>query len=136
MVALIVGRLPEKIFSTKNPLFKSYSFEQGGKFYERYFFIKRWKGYLPDGSAITGVGLKKKHLIDRSPEGLKLYIKESCKAELIHALAIPPFIFFGFFCPLQVVPLMLLYALAVNLPCLITQRYNRPRVERVLSYRK
>ena len=28
---------------------------------------------------------------------------------------------------------MLIYALAVNLPCIIIQRYNRPRLQRLLD---
>jgi len=31
---------------------------------------------------------------------------------------------------------MFLYAIAVNMPCIITQRYNRPRIERLLEERE
>lgn len=31
---------------------------------------------------------------------------------------------------------MLIYALLVNLPCIIAQRYNRPRVQRLLNRMK
>ncbi len=134
-VAFLVGIMPDKLFDRNNLLFCSKNFEKGGRIYEKYFAIKRWKRYLPDGSAITGVGLKKKRLRDTSDAGLRYFLSESCKAELIHLLSIPPFLLFGFFCPLEVIPIMLLYALAVNLPCLITQRYNRPRIERILKLR-
>ncbi len=133
--ALVVRVMPARFFSVANPLFRTATFEKDGRIYERYLRIKRWKKYLPDGSAITGVGLKKKRLEDVSDAMLYYYIEESCRAELIHLLAIPPFILFGFFCPPPVVFFMLFYALAVNLPCLITQRYNRPRIERILKRR-
>ncbi len=133
--ALAVRLMPAKFFRADNPVFRSKKFEKNGKIYEKYFKIKSWKKYLPDGSAITGVGLKKKQLSDVSNTMLCYYLSESCRAELIHLLAIPPFILFGLFCPLPVVLFMLFYALAVNLPCLITQRYNRPRIERILKRR-
>ncbi len=132
-IALFVRSMPENFFCVENFPFRDYKFEKSGKFYEKYFRIKLWKKYLPDGSAITGVGLKKKHLTDVSEMNLKYYLSESCRAELIHLLAIPPFVLFGLFCPFYVVFIMFFYALAVNLPCLITQRYNRPRIERILK---
>ncbi len=132
--AAIVSRtLPDRFFKNDNFIFKSYSFEQNGKLYERYFKIKRWKKFLPDGSAITGVGVKKKHLYDKSQTGLELFIIESCRAEFLHLVSIPPFIIFGLFCPAYVILYMLLYALAVNLPCILAQRYNRPRIARFLN---
>ncbi|MEN6550544.1 MAG: glycosyl-4,4'-diaponeurosporenoate acyltransferase, partial [Candidatus Cryosericum sp.] len=50
-------------------------------------------------------------------------------------LAIFPFWVFWFFTPPTVPWLMLGYALAVNLPCIVVQRYNRPRVKRFIDYR-
>ncbi len=134
-VAIISRTLPDRFFKNDNFIFKSYLFEQNGKLYERYFKIKRWKKFLPDGSAITGVGVKKKHLYDKSQKGLELFIIESCRAEFLHLASIPPFIIFGLFCPPYVVLLMLLYALAVNLPCILAQRYNRPRIIKFLERR-
>ncbi len=131
--AAIVSRtLPDSFFKNDNFIFKSYVFEQNGKLYERYFKIKRWKKFLPDGSAITGVGVKKKHLNDKSQTGLELFIIESCRAEFLHLVSIPPFIVFGLFCPTYVVFIMFFYALAVNLPCILAQRYNRPRIIKFL----
>ncbi len=115
--------------------YRCHRFESSGKFYEKYFHIKRWKGFLPDGSAIVGIGMKKKQLCDMSDDNLRMYLIESRRAELLHLLAIPPFLLFGLFCPPYVLIFMFLYAVAVNLPCLIAQRYNRPRIQRILDKR-
>jgi hypothetical protein len=60
------------------------------------------------------------------------FILESKRAELVHWLAILPFWVFGLWGPPIVIPIMFVYALAVNLPCIIAQRYNRPRLLRLL----
>ncbi len=133
--AAVVRAMPESFFCHDNIVFSAKNFEDEGRFYERYFNIRAWKKYLPDGSVITGVGLKKKRMENLESDTLRLYVVESCRAELIHLLAIPPFIVFGLFCPPEVIFYMLVYSLAVNLPCFITQRYNRPRVLRVLKRR-
>jgi glycosyl-4,4'-diaponeurosporenoate acyltransferase len=54
---------------------------------------------------------------------------------MIHWLAILPFRVFGFFTPPIVILYMLIYALAINMPCIIAQRYNRPRIVRIVARR-
>ena len=47
---------------------------------------------------------------------------------MTHWFAIPPFLIFGLFTPSYVIGFMLIYALLVNVPCILAQRYNRPRI--------
>ncbi len=129
--AVLCAKLPARYFKCDNFIFKSRDWEQQGEFYSRVFKIKMWKGYLPDGSALSNVGMRKKHLVDCSPGGIDRFIEESCRAELSHLLAVFPFWVFGFFCPPIVVPIMLLYSVLVNIPCVLAQRYNRPRLVRL-----
>ncbi len=121
--------MPSRYFEKDGWLYRPRSWEQGGLFYEHFFKIKKWKGYLPDGGAWFKGGYSKKHLRSFGAENLQLFLRESRRAELTHWLAILPFWVFGFIGPWYIVPLMLVYALAANLPCVITQRYNRPRIE-------
>ncbi len=65
-----------------------------------------------------------------------MFLKESCRAEFSHIIAIFPFWIFGLFAPFTVVPIMLVYALLVNVPCIIAQRYNRPRILKILELKK
>jgi glycosyl-4,4'-diaponeurosporenoate acyltransferase len=116
------------------PLFRLRPWEDEGRVYDRLFAVRRWKGLLPDGGAAwKQKGYQKKKLTDLSQENLERFIVESARAELTHMLAILPFWVFGFFAPPNVVWIMLAYALAVNLPCMIAQRYNRPRVRALLK---
>lgn len=103
------------------------------RFYKRFLKVDLWKKFLPDGAAITKAGFQKKRLVATDPAYLSRFLAESCRAELGHWLAILPFWVFGFWAPPTVLLPMLLYALAVNLPCIIAQRYNRPRVAHLLN---
>jgi len=88
---------------------------------------------LPDGAKAVKNGYQKKHIKDFSEAGLEKFIIETCRAELTHLLAILPFWVFGFFAPFYIIPIMLVYALIVNLPCMIAQRYNRPKLVKLLD---
>ena len=132
--ALYCLRIPDDKLSSSSGLFRSHRFEDNGRIYDKIFRISRWKHLLPDGNVISKrEKYQKKHLADMSQENLSRFLIESARAELTHWLAIPPFILFGFFVPPRVVWYMLIYAILVNLPCIIAQRYNRPRVQRLLN---
>lgn len=130
--ALFCQKLPAAWFGYSNWFFRAKAFEKEGKIYKSIFKIHRWKGLLPDGAAVTKSGYRKKHLTDLSSENLTLFLEQSCRAELGHLLAIPPFWVFGLFLPPISLPFMLLYALFINMPCVLAQRYNRPRIAKVL----
>jgi glycosyl-4,4'-diaponeurosporenoate acyltransferase len=129
----ICFRLSDNFYKKKNGLFKIFRWEKNGYIYEYIFKIKNWKQLLPDGAEILGLGYRKKNLTDFSIENLNRFIIESRRAELSHWLAITPFWVFGFFTPNHVIVLMFIYSLLVNFPCIITQRYNRPRIERIID---
>lgn len=74
-----------------------------------------------------------KNLENFSKETLNRFLIESARAELTHLLAILHFWIFCLFTPQRVIWYMLIYSLVVNLPCIIVQRYNRPRVLRFLK---
>ncbi|MFW6249279.1 MAG: glycosyl-4,4'-diaponeurosporenoate acyltransferase, partial [Bacteroidota bacterium] len=129
----ICHRIPDKWLSPNGFLFKERKWEKGGAFYSKVFKVKKWKKYLPDGAAARKKGYRKKKLTDFSTENLDLFLVESCRAELMHLLAIIPFWVFGLFAPVEIIIYMLIYALAVNLPCIIVQRFNRPRIMKLIE---
>ncbi|SHJ10291.1 glycosyl-4,4'-diaponeurosporenoate acyltransferase [Parasporobacterium paucivorans DSM 15970] len=92
-----------------------------------------WKKRLPDGGKYMKRGYEKKKMKDFSQAGMEKFLTESCRGEATHLLAIMPFWVFGLFTPGYVVPIMLVYSLAVNLPCIIAQRYNRPRIIKLMN---
>ena len=126
--ALICLKMPERWLSPENYLFRTHRWEKNGRIYLM-LGVHRWKRLLPDGAAITKGGYRKKALADYSSENLERFLIESCRAELTHLLAILPFWVFGLIGPPSIVAYMFLYALVVNLPCIIAQRYNRPRIQ-------
>ena len=132
--AFIALFLPDRIYTPDRFFFKAHRFEREGRIYDQIFKVSRWKHLLPDGGMVWKKhGYAKKHLTDFSPQNLSRFLIESARGELTHWLAILPFWVFGFFTPPGVVWLMLLYALAVNMPCILAQRYNRPRIQRVME---
>lgn len=131
--ALICTQLPDRFFDYTAWFYQAHSWEQDGVIYEKLFRVRRWKKYLPDGGSLVKGGFEKKKLVSFSKDNLDKYLLESCRAEMIHWLAILPFWLFGFFTPPEVIFYMLLYALAINTPCIIAQRYNRPRIVRILE---
>jgi len=132
--ALIALRVPDGRLNPDAFLFRTRPWENDGRIYDRLFAVRRWKGLLPDGGAAwKRRGYRKKKLTDLTQENLERFLLESARAELTHLLAIAPFWVFGFFAPPSVIWIMLMYALAVNLPCVVAQRYNRPRVRALLG---
>jgi len=131
--ALICLNLPDRWFSPNSFFFRMHRFEKEGRIYDRIFRVSRWKHLLPDGGMIWKKrGFRKKKLESFSKENLNRFLVESARGEMTHWLAIFPFWVFWFFTPPIVPWIMLFYALLVNFPCIIAQRYNRPRVQRLL----
>lgn len=136
--AFICLHLPDKVFNPHSFFFRSHPFEKEGQIYEDVFKVKSWKKLLPDGGALWKKrGYKKRHIQDFSRENLERFLIEACRGELTHWLSILSFWVFGLFLPASSTWVMLIYALISNLPCIIAQRYNRPRFlhlfERTLS---
>jgi glycosyl-4,4'-diaponeurosporenoate acyltransferase len=126
--AYICLKIPDKYLNPDGFLFKTRKWENNGLIYDKVFKVRKWKKYLPDGGAMFKNGYSKRYLKDYSEASLKKFAVETCRAELTHVLAILPFWIFGFIAPPIIILYMLIYALAANLPCIITQRYNRPRI--------
>ncbi len=131
-ISVICLKVPDAFYSKDNFVFKTRKWENQGKIYETSLRIRKWKRFLPDGAAIVKGGFQKKHLEKVSSDYLEKFIVESRRAELGHWISILPFWIFGFFTPFPVVIYMLLYAIIINLPCILAQRYNRPRFLEVL----
>lgn len=128
--------LPDRWFEPERRCWRPRRWEREGRVYETMFRIRSWKHLLPDGGALWKKrGYRKRNLTDYSEENLRRFFIESARAELMHCLAITPFWVFWLFAPGYVVWIMLAYALAANLPCILAQRYNRPRVFALLRRR-
>lgn len=132
--AFICLYIPDKFFNNNRGIYKTQKFEKNGKIYDDIFKVKKWKHLLPDGGAIyKKKGYAKKKLSDYSTDNLNKFLIESCRAELTHWLPISLFwVFFLFTTPLAGF-FMFVYSIIVNLPCIFAQRYNRPRIARLIK---
>lgn len=134
LAALIALAIPDRAYNPNAFFYRSHRFEKEGEIYNRFFAVRKWKHLLPDGGGILKKrGFRKKKLQNFSKDNLERFLIESARGELTHWLAIFPFWIFGFFAPAYMIPIMLAYALIVNLPCIIAQRFNRPRIIKILN---
>ena len=111
------------------------AWEQGGRFYQRWFGVKRWKDRLPDAARWFGGGFAKGTLLGTRRDYLQRFIRETWRGELCHwcALACTPVFFL--WNPWWGDWAITAYAVAANLPCILAQRYNRLRLRHLLARR-
>ena len=131
----LVHRLPPDRFSRETWLTRPRRFERGGRLYVDVFRIKRWKHLLPEAGSLFAGGFDKRRLTSRSESYLTTYLRETRRAEVGHWLALAAAPFFLLWTPPRGVALMILYALVVNTPCVLSQRYNRIRLQRIADRR-
>lgn len=109
--------------------FKPYAFEKQGRFYDR-LHIRKWKDRVPDMSKYLR-SLPRKSLMDASCGRIRLLVQETCVAEIVHValmiLALPVLLCKEWWATL----IVLVYDLVGNLPFIMIQRYNRPRLLRL-----
>ena len=133
-IAMVGNKVSDKYFDPDCFWLRTRKWEENGDFYRRVFKVDKWKHLLPDGAKAHKAGFQKKSLNNYDPQYMKAFIAETGRAEIFHWLQIVPFWVFGLWSPAYVIWVMLGYALLVNLPCIIAQRYNRPRLVRSYEY--
>ena len=135
IAGFIVGRLlPKERMRYDAPPFRALPFENGGPFYRK-LGIHRWHKLLPDMSHILpGVMPAKRVTRHISASEAEVMVQETCIAEVIHILLsltglALPLIWPG--------PGGLLacaaYVLLGNLPFILIQRFNRPKLRMLLE---
>lgn len=135
-VGYLVHRLPAARFASDNLLTRGRAFENEGRIYQRLTRVKRWKAWLPEaGDAFRG-GFDKRRLGGAGEANLERYMQETRRAETGHwiTLVIAP-LFFAWNPPRAGV-VMIVYALVINVPCIVALRYNRLRLERIIRLRR
>lgn len=114
-------------------LFRCRSWEREGRFY-RSLHVQQWKDKLPDMSKIFPKFLTPKQ-VDSTMGANQVHqvVEETCKAEAVHwGLSAACGMFF-LLCKTwkNALVLWLIYFLVFNLPFIIIQRFNRPRLVRL-----
>ncbi len=133
IISSVVGiQLPRRWFDPTRFPYRLYEWENGGKIYDK-LHIRSWKDHLPDLSKHCTQMFRKQVDARPSVENLDRLIRETCVAEAVHWVLI--------FLSLAVIKIWsglggwLFYILCIlgNLPFIIIQRYNRPRLTKMLN---
>jgi glycosyl-4,4'-diaponeurosporenoate acyltransferase len=132
-VSYFMSRTSRDSYNPQNWLYRERRWERNGIIYHQFFLVKKWKQLLPDGAAVFKFGFEKKELKEFNKDYLSDFLKETCRAEFTHWIVfLCGFIFSIWNLPLVSI-FMIVYGFAANIPCIITQRYNRIRLMRVLE---
>lgn len=126
-------RLPVENFHPHGFWARPKSWERNGRLYERVFAIKLWKDKLPDASRFLQGGFAKSTLQTADAEYLERFLREAWRGELVHWLALLPLPLFAIWNPWWGLLVNAAVALALNLPCILSLRYNRARLHRLLA---
>jgi glycosyl-4,4'-diaponeurosporenoate acyltransferase len=134
VVGYTAHRLPAARLDHDGVFTRLRPWERGGRIYER-VRIRRWKDRVPElGGAFRG-GVSKRSLGGDGPGSLEAFAVETRRAELVHwavPAVTPVFVLWN---PPGLLAAMVAYAVVANLPCLVIQRYNRGRAQRIIERR-
>ncbi len=127
--SFLIGRLlPYRWFDANRFPYQNAAFEKN--FYKK-LGLPQWQKKLPDMSRIFPHIMPAKAMVDPTPEGLQIMIQETCIAELIHFILVIAGLGAMYFWHSWVgITLTLFYSIG-NLPFILIQRYNRPRLIRL-----
>ena len=132
LVSFLLGReLPKSWLRPDAFPFRTYAWEET---LWKALKIRSWQAKVPDMSKVFPKLMPAKALTQKTAQNLPLMIEETCVAELTHGLLC----FAGLYL-LKIWPgiggviLTVIYILLGNLPFLLIQRYNRPRLQRLLE---
>jgi len=122
--------LPGKLFEPESPLgrlMRTRCWESNGRIYLR-LGIRKWKNLLPEAGALFRGGISKRHLASWELPHLRLFRRETNRAEFSHWLTLLSGATFFAWNPWWVGIFMMGYAMVTNLPFIAVQRFNRPRL--------
>lgn len=131
ILSFFLGRaLPKRWFHAERFPYKCRGYEKNGRIYER-IKIKSWQNRLPDMSKLFKKLMPEKKFanLKQDVKNLPRMIQETCVAEFIHKLLFVlgfgcVFIWSGIWGWI----ISIVYSLAGNVPFILIQRYNRPRL--------
>ncbi len=135
-IAYLAVQLPASLFDHRAWLFRTRAWERGGAIYQDLFRVKQWKTRLPTGGALFAGGFSMKRLASWDRDYLERWVLESCRSELCHWVAMLPAPLFFLWNPIPVGVVMIVYAIAFNVPLVLVQRYNRPRLLALVQRRR
>ena len=101
-------------------------------FLKKVFYVHKWKKFSPDGGAYFKEGFSKRHLKEKNISYYEKFLIETRRAELTHYLQMLPAPIFFLFNPVWVGWFMIAYAILFNIPFILIQKYNQPRIKKLI----
>ncbi len=133
LIFFVIGEmLPRKSFNYTAFPFRSFKWEKDGRIYQK-IGIQKWKDHLPDMSRYVKAMFAKKITSPRDPQYTHRLILETCVAELIHDVLILLSPIFRKYLIGIYGDIAALLCVLGNLPFVLIQRYNRPRLVRLME---
>ena len=131
-VGFFVGRLiPKEWLKPETGWFRGFSFEKNGAVYEK-LGIRKWHKKVPDMSRILPALMPAKNLSGDYGERLPVMIQETCVAEIVHiTVSIAGLRCLWMWPGVGGVTVTAIHIILLNLPFILIQRYNRPRLIRL-----
>ena len=132
-IFFVIGELlPRKNFDYTAFPSRPFKWEKNGDIYHK-ILIHKWKDRVPDMSKYVKTRFAKEIVSARDPEYTRRLILETCVAEFIHyiLMLISP-VFTQYMTGMYGNIAVGLYVLG-NLPFVLIQRYNRPRLIRLME---
>lgn len=126
----LAHRLPDRLLDHDGWFLRARAWEREGRFYVETARVRRWKHLIPETGALFPGGVSKRTLAGAGAEHLTRALRENRRAEIAHWLMLAPTPVFVVCNRPLLAPFMPVYALAVNLPCMLLLRYNRFRFVR------
>lgn len=137
IIHLTLGYLSSKIpfewLNPSHPFFQTFAWEKGGEIYQKLFRVRSWKRFIPNGSRLYRGAFSIKNLPTSDPAYLERWLKESVRAEMCHWAMILPGFFFFLWNSVSLGWVNVAYAFLNNLIPIVMQRFNRPRMRKLLK---
>lgn len=132
VVGFFAGRIvPKGWVKPEKGWFRSFSFEKNGTFYEK-LRIRKWHKKVLDMSRILPGLMPAKSLSGDYGQNLPVMIQETCVAEVVHiAVSVAGLRCLWMWPGIGGVTVTAIHIVLLNLPFILIQRYNRPRLIRL-----
>ena len=136
IIAIIVNKMPDKLFGVENPLYNVSEFE---KTLYRKIKVRSWKDKVWELGGLGGFS-KKNLASPNSPEYIEKFIIECNKGVLTHRLSYPigflPMLFIPNICAFSIAVPVAVVNLFLNILPTLALRYNTPKLKLMLKRMK
>lgn len=128
---LLVGRWGARLPVARlapGPVTALRAFERGGRTWDRWLGVRRWKDRVPDAGTAWG-GASKHALVRGGRRQLDRLRAETVRAERVHWVVLASTPLHALWCRPSVMAAMAVFGVVANVPFIVIQRSNRGRID-------